>query len=347
MTIIQIDPREDPRWQHLVERRESTLFHAPAWIGAVAATYGFDPCALVLLDAQGQPTAGIPYSTIADIRGKRRVCFPFSDYCDPLVSTEEEWRCLTEQLFQDSIPFSIRCLHTKIPLADQRLSQVNRAKWHGFSLQPSSEELWNNLHSSARRAIQKAERDGVEVRQAESMEDLRAFYEMHLGVRKLKYRLLAQPYLFFENLWHAFIEKGQGALFLALYQDQVIGGTFFLGWKERIYYKFNASAPDTLSLRPNDLLIWKGIEYAKAQGYTYFDFGLSDWDQEGLVRYKMKFAEDEKEIAFLRYQPNHTTSQEVEEVQRLLPQLTELLTQDDVPDSITEKAGDILYKFFV
>jgi hypothetical protein len=61
----------------------------------------------------------------------------------------------------------------------------------------------------------------------------------------------------------------------------------------------------------------------------------------------MKFAEDEKEIAFLRYQPNHTTSQEVEEVQRLLPQLTELLTQDDVPDSITEKAGDILYKFFV
>jgi lipid II:glycine glycyltransferase (peptidoglycan interpeptide bridge formation enzyme) len=102
-----------------------------------------------------------------------------------------------------------------------------------------------------------------------------------------------------------------------------------------------------LSLRPNDLLLWKGIEYAKAEGYTYFDFGLSDWDQEGLVRYKRKFASDEREIAFLRYQQNHAPSHEVAEIQRLLPQLTELLTRDDVPDEITEQAGAMLYRFFV
>jgi CelD/BcsL family acetyltransferase involved in cellulose biosynthesis len=347
MTIVQVNPIQDPRWQHLVERRESSLFHAPAWIDSVAATYGFQPCASLLLDAQGQPTAGIAYCTIADIRGKRMISFPFSDFSDPLVSSEEEWYCLANQIFQDGVPFSIRCLHTQIPLADERLSQVNRAKWHGFSLEPAAGDLWNNLHSSARRAIQKAERDGVEIRRAESTAELRVFYDLHLGVRKHKYRLLAQPYSFFEYLWHAFIEQDKGALFLAHHQDQVIGGTFFLGWKERFYYKFNASAPDMLSLRPNDLLLWKGIEYAKAEGYTYFDFGLSDWDQEGLVRYKRKFASDEREIAFLRYQQNHAPSHEVAEIQRLLPQLTELLTRDDVPDEITEQAGAMLYRFFV
>lgn len=36
--------------------------------------------------------------------------------------------------------------------------------------------------------------------------------------------------------------------------------------------------------------MWQGIQYGKAKGYTHLDFGLSDWDQEGLVRYKRKFA---------------------------------------------------------
>ena len=38
------------------------------------------------------------------------------------------------------------------------------------------------------------ERDGVVVRAAECEEDLHAFFELHLKLRKYKYRMLAQPY---------------------------------------------------------------------------------------------------------------------------------------------------------
>jgi len=51
----------------------------------------------------------------------------------------------------------------------------------------------------------KSQREGLVVRLAQSEEELRAFFEMHLKVRKYKYGLLAQPYRFFQNIWRHFI----------------------------------------------------------------------------------------------------------------------------------------------
>jgi CelD/BcsL family acetyltransferase involved in cellulose biosynthesis len=346
MKVVCTNPQFDPLWRKLVERHKSDVFQSPEWIQVLAETYDFELCACVLLDDTREPYAGLPFSRVADIKGQRLVTLPFSDYCDPLVSDEAHWRCLTESLVGEGHPFTIRCLHNNLPLADDRFLLVNKAKWHGLDLRPDLETLWLGLDDSARRAIKKAERTGVMVRCAEHKEELRAFFELHLSIRKYKYRLLAQPYLFFENIWHHFIEKRQGALMLALYQGEIIGGVMFLEWQDKLYYKFNASHPDYTTLRPNDLITWEGIKYGKAKGYTRLDFGLSDWDQEGLVRYKRKFATEEKTISFLRHTTNAPYDQVVGPAPNLLPQLTTLFTDKAVPDGITEKAGEILYRFF-
>jgi CelD/BcsL family acetyltransferase involved in cellulose biosynthesis len=313
----------------------------------LADTYDFDVCAYVLLDEAGEPKAGIPFGRIVDVRGERIVTLPFSDYCDPLAGEIDHWQRLTEPLVGTHSPFTIRCLHNSLPLADSRFKLVNKAKWHGLDLRSDLDTLWSGLHSSARRAIKKAQKQGVVVQVAQDMEALRAFFELHLGVRKYKYHLLAQPYRFFESIWRRFIDEGHGALMVATYERQIIGGVLFLEWKDGLYYKFNASAPNKLNVRPNDLLIWEGIQYGKARSLTYLDFGLSDWDQEGLVRYKRKFATEEKTISFLRYSPNGGPTQQAQQMGSLLPQLTQLFTDETVPDQVTEKAGDVLYQFFV
>jgi len=259
----------------------------------------------------------------------------------------DHWQRLTEPLVGAHSSFTIRCLHNSLPLADNRFELINKAKWHGLDLRSDLDTLWSGLHSSARRAIKKAQKQGVVVHQAQGEETLRAFFELHLGVRKYKYRLLAQPYRFFESIWRHFIEEGRGALMVATFEDEIVGGVLFLEWKDGLYYKFNASSPAQLSVRPNDLLIWEGIQYAKARDLTYLDFGLSDWDQEGLVRYKRKFATEEKTISFLRYSPNGGPTQQARQLGSLLPQLTQLFTDETVPDQVTEKAGDVLYQFFV
>src|SRR6266850_335655 len=129
-----------------------------------------------------------------------------------------------------------------------------------------------------------------------------------------------------DDLWngmhdstHRAIRKAQrGFLLLAIYKEKIVAGDFFLEWKNTLYYKFNASLPADLSHRPNDLLIWEGIQRGKARGHTFLDFGLSDLDQEGLVRYKRKFGTEEKTISFLRHAPNGSPAPLEKELRDLL-----------------------------
>jgi lipid II:glycine glycyltransferase (peptidoglycan interpeptide bridge formation enzyme) len=158
--------------------------------------------------------------------------------------------------------------------------------------------------------------------------------------------MLAQPFVFFQNIWHRFVDKQNGFLLLAVYQDKILAGDFFLQWKNTLYYKFNASLPADLTHRPNDRLVWEGICRGKATGFDFLDFGLSDIDQEGLVRYKRKFGTEEKIISFLRCASNVSPNLAEQLTRDLLTQLTRRFTDQMVPDLVTEKAGEDLYRLF-
>jgi CelD/BcsL family acetyltransferase involved in cellulose biosynthesis len=346
VNIVCVDPRTDPSWQTLVEETRSSIFHSPSWIHVLKDTYGWETRAYVLLDDQGRARAGIPFCKIADMLGERIVALPFSDYCDPLVDDARQWQLLIDRLLPEHCPITVRCLHNDLPLADDRFALVKQAKWHQLDLRPELDALWRGMHDSTHRAIKKSQREGLHVRVATSEEELRVFFEMHLKVRKYKYGLLAQPYSFFQNIWRHFVEAQQGFLLLALSEDKIVAGDFFLEWKDTLYYKFNASLPGDLSHRPNDLLIWEGIQQGKTRGRTHLDFGLSDIDQEGLVRYKRKFGTEEKIIAFLRHEPNGGPTPAEKEMRDLLTKLTNRFTDQSVPDPVTERAGEDLYRLF-
>jgi CelD/BcsL family acetyltransferase involved in cellulose biosynthesis len=344
--VVSVDPRTDTLWAKLVQQAPSSVFHSPEWMRVLSATYGWEPSARILLDEQGQPHAGIPFCRISDLLGERIVSLPFSDYCDPLVDDEESWRFLIGQLLSEHRPLSVRCLHNDLPLGDPRFTLAKQAKWHGLDLRPSVDALWKAMHDSTHRAIRKSERAALTVRMAESEQELRVFFEMHLKVRKYKYGLLAQPYSFLQNIWRHFVEPGRGFLLLAVHDGRIVAGDFFLEWKDTLYYKFNASLPDDLSYRPNDLLVWQGIQEGKKRGLTYLDFGLSDIDQDGLIRYKRKFGTEESTISFLDHSPNGGPTRQQKEIKVLLGKLTQRFTDHQVPDQITEKAGEDLYRLF-
>ena len=347
MNLVQINPLTDGIWSTLLERQQHSLFHSPLWLQVLHQTYQMDIKANVLLDNQDQPEAGVHFCEIADIRGKRIISLPFSDYCDPLVRDEDQWRAVSEPLIHQHQTISMRCLHNDVPLGDVQFEQVKRAKWHGIDLEGDEDYLLARIESSARRAIRKAEKSGVTVRLARNEDDVRAFFKLHLGIRKYKYRLLAQPYAFFQNIWNIFSDAGKAALMLACVDDEVIGSVMYLGWGSTLYYKFSASSAAHLEHRPTDLLIWEGMKFAKRQGYAFLDLGLSDWDQDGLVRYKRKFATEEGTISFLQHKVERAISPQERAVPGLLSTFTDLLTDPSVPDDLTERAGDAIYRYFV
>lgn len=288
--------------------------------------------------------AGFVYAEVDDFLGRRLVSLPFSDFCDPLIDQPAQWETIAGDLLSRPEPFSVKPLLDRHAESDGRLHEVGRVKWHRCDVTRDPETMWAGLHPGARRAIRKAEGGGVTIRAAENLADVRAFFDLHLKTRKHKYQLLAQPWRFFESIWHRFLEPGDGELLLAEADGAVLGGVMFLHWKQTSYYKFNASETAALELRPNDLTLWEGLRRANATDLAWVDFGVSDLDQEGLIRYKRKYATEEGEVRFLK----RRVDPDPREVgaRAILTDVTSLFVEPGVPDEVTERAGDVLYRFF-
>jgi hypothetical protein len=158
--------------------------------------------------------------------------------------------------------------------------------------------------------------------------------------------MLAQPLAFFEAIWERFAPTGSVFVGLAEYDDAPVAGAMYVVWNGVFYYKFGASLATHLNVRPNEALALSSISHAAALGCSLYDWGLSDYDQPGLIGYKRKFATSEREITCLRWAPDPWCDPVADESRRVLNELTELLTGDGVPDGVTQRAGEILYRFF-
>jgi len=118
----------------------------------------------------------------------------------------------------------------------------------------------------------------------------------------------------------------------------------FLECGDTLYYKFNASVERDGC--PNDLLVWEGIRIGQRRGLKLFDFGASDLDQPGLLRYKRKFATIERRIFRLQYKPEGYLDRRASAANEALKSITYLLTDPGVPDRITQAAGGDFYALF-
>ena len=339
-----VDPVTSRAWAQLVSSRPSTLFHSPAWMRVIQATYGisFSAC----LWEQGCQVGGVPWTQTTDLLGARRITLPFSDFCDVLAPSPQVARVLAQYVADQGRPWNLRTLARNIPDMEIPVAQSTLFKWQSVDLSPDLPELWTRLSSMARRGVRKAERNGVEVRHASGKQQLRDWYQLHLKLRKTKYGLLAQPYTFFENIWDTFVESEQGFLLVAMYEGRVIAAILFLFWQDTCYYKFTSSDPYHLSLRPNNLLLWRGIQEAKERGFRLLDLGRSNARQTGLVAFKRAFGASEEDLLDVTYRPDAGGSDEETDVSRLLRDVTQLFVKDSVPDNITEEAGALLYRFF-
>jgi CelD/BcsL family acetyltransferase involved in cellulose biosynthesis len=338
-----IDGRDTSVWHSLAGNSYGSLFSSHLWVQAVAETYDFQPFVSVLL-ASGRPEVALPFCQVADLRGERIVCFPFCDYCDPLVDDGDSWRAAVAPVLARNVPVTLRCLRNRVLARDERFRVIARAAWHGIDLTRPEDLLWAGLRSEARNRIRRARASGLAVRVADTLNDIAIFYAMHSEVRKSKYRMLPQPFAFFERLHSLFGPAGQLTVLLAERDRQVVAGIFLIQWGAVLYYKFAASLDR--SAAANDLLVWEAIRLGQNRGLSLFDFGASDLDQPGLLQFKRKYATVESEILRYYWEPPGYLNTRAGQGARILNELTSLLTEPAVPTSITQAAGGVLYGQF-
>lgn len=138
----------------------------------------------------------------------------------------------------------------------------------------SEDELWANLHKNRRTGVRKAKKNGVIIKEVESMVEIDDFYNMlvetsnvnHISVRDLK---------LFHNIYSHLVPEGLAKIYLALYDEKPIAGLLSLNYKDTLYdwYACSTKNRDYLRLNPNEYLVWNTLYWGLNNGYSLFDFG--------------------------------------------------------------------------
>jgi len=339
-----VDPVTDNGWAALADRAGSLFTSAP-WLGALADGYGMSFQARVFGDREN-PRGGVAWSEISDVRGRRIVSLPFSDFADPIGEVAgSELADLANELVSSGLSTRFRFLHVS-PDENSGLAAKGAMAWHRADLPTSDDALWDAIKSQGRQNIRKARKSGLSVNVFDGVEGLALFRQLHVVLRKRKYRLLAQPRKFFDALATHYAPDNLRVV-IGYLDDEPVSGIVLLRHGDTAYYKFNASTDKANQVRANDFVMWEAMTTAIAWGCTGFDFGVSSYDQKGLISYKKKYATESGEMTNYRANGDAPLST----VERFagstaLPALTRWFTHPRVPDLVTSRAGDLLYRQF-
>ncbi len=302
-----IDPVHEKRWDEFLARQPyASVFHTSAWAKSIREAYGYQPCYLVLENADGQYAAGIPLFLIKSrFTGTRLVCLPFSDYCYPLSENPEDIAILLNAAKEDMADqgatyLEIRGWPSGIPDEELGLLPFHYHLSHSIDLKQNIDALEKKFSTNARRSIRKALKNNVLVRRAESESDLKDFYRFNVQTRK-KNGVIPQPYSYFQSVYRNLVIPGVGYLSVAEWQGEIIAASIFLVYKDTIYYKYNASDRCHLGKCPNHLLVWEAIKQAYDDGLVTFDLGRCSPDDEGLRTFKNRWGAQEMDLPCYYY----------------------------------------------
>ena len=298
MSATMVDPVADPSWARLVARSPTaTVFHHPAWLELLTATYGYSITACAVRGDDGRLTAGLPIAEVASrFTGRRLVALPFSDLGPPLaedgaagtlhdaLSAFQAWR---------GLPLEVR--GTAAVLHDAPGGE--RFHHHVLALESDVAAVERRFAKpQVLRGVRRARREGLTARIATGPGALDAFYRLHVTTRG-RLGVPTQPRRFvlgFESLF----ARGLGFVLLVSRDERLMAAGVFLAAGDTLLYKYGASDARFLGLRPNNLLFMEAIRWGCEHGMRRLDFGRTHWHHESLRAFKLAWGADEQELRY-------------------------------------------------
>jgi hypothetical protein len=296
-----VDPLRESAWDNVVAlHRDAGCFHTSAWARVLHQTYHHRPFYLQFVDGQTL-TALIPLMEVqSPFMGRRGVCLPFSDVCEPLMFQPELAGSLRDRLL--CFAKQRRWRHVEIRGGQSfQLARDPSTKFYGHTLDLCSEpeEMLGRFASSVRRAIRKAERSKLSAVVVRNPQALRDFYQLHVQTRR-RHGLPPQPLRFFLNIYEHIIKRGLGFIVLARHGARSVAAAVFFQFGKNALYKYGASDKMFQEFRPNNLVMWRGIQFLAHNGAEKLHFGRTDWENDGLRRFKLSWGAEEQTVGYFR-----------------------------------------------
>lgn len=174
-----------------------------------------------------------------------------------------------------------------------------------INLHEDIETIWKKLNKKARNQIRQAKRNNVEISITNSEKGFYNWWDIYKGTVKRKDFVMESIHLYKE----LFENNKFSRLFVAKMDSKIISGNFILLSDSGITWALGGSNKKYMKYRPNHLLQWEIIEWAKEQGYSYYDMGgalpprydangmpIDEGRGEGPSAFKRKFGGEYKEL---------------------------------------------------
>jgi hypothetical protein len=342
-TAQVVNPLNDAQWDSKLAASfpHASPFLQSAWARVLSSTYGYEAHYLVK-ESAGQLQRVLPLMEVRSwLTGSRGVSLPFTDTCDALGTSAESLPDLYADLF--AFARSRRWKYVELrgtPPLDRQATPSVSFHGHHLALQPDSAALFARFDSAVRRAIRKAEHEGVTVDFETSLDAVRIFYRL-LGKTRARHGLPPQPWQFFANIHRHILASGGGIVVVARFRQVPIAAAVFFHRGTQVLYKFSASDEAFQHVRGNNLVIWRAIEHYARQQYASLDFGRTSLTNDGLRRFKQSWHAEERPINYFRY--NVSTGAIVPTPDQATAGLHTRLFRS-LPQPVTRLIGAALYK---
>ena len=266
MNISFIDPTKVEKWDEIILNFPLySFFHSSSWAKVLNETYHFKPHYMIV-EEPGFVKAVLPLMDVNSfITSKRAISLPFSDFCEPLVSSDVSFNRILSILIDycKEKKFNYLELRDGDVLLDNVIV-IPAGYQHNLDLNFCEEDFFMNFSDNTRRNIRKAIKNKVSFDVSNSLSALEDFYVMNCYTRR-RHGLPPQPFKFFKNLYDFVLTKNKGLISISKYNGKSIASAVFLLIGEKALYKYGASLFEFQNLRPNNLLLWESILFLTLQ----------------------------------------------------------------------------------
>ena len=297
-----IDPLTTSGWDQIVlSHSQSNVFHLAAWARVLKSSYGHKPF-YVRFSRQGKLAALLPIMEVNSVlTGVRGVSLPFSDFCNPLVfDPTVNVAQLLSRVNTIASGRKWKYFEARSNAFGAVLNSTEQYYGHHLDLTPGVNRLFASFAPSVRRAIRKAEKEGLKTEISKSWQAMLDFYRLHIRTRR-RHGLPPQPLSFFRNIHREIITAGYGFVILAKAPTGPVAAAVFFHSNREALYKFAASDDRVQSLRGNNLVMWKAIEHLATSGIQKLHLGRTDVADEGLRRFKRSWGTIEEKLQYCRF----------------------------------------------
>lgn len=153
------------------------------------------------------------------------------------------------------------------------------------NLEIPSDEMWMDFKAKVRKNVKKANNFGLKVICDDTGEHLEDFLQIYYGT--MDRNDAADNFYFTRDFFEKILEmKDNVMLFHVIYEDKIISTEMVIYGAENAYSYLGGTDREYFNLRPNDLLKYEIIKWAKDKGLKNFVLGGGYGADDGIFQYK-------------------------------------------------------------